>query len=328
MRQFSFGGACSQGLRFFSPQAVNHAIILLGLGVVAPYAVQYLLAGGPTPLANPAMIGGSALDPNAISGIAGIILIAMLAAYVCNFGAMFGSLRLGLGGGETLPGAVIYGVITAILVAVAMFLILGGAVFLGIRSGGAATSVVLVMIIIAAFLLFFAVLYPVFVAIMCLFGALALLLVLATGASLPGADAAAQLNLGGGVFIMLAVTLIIFWLTARLSCTTAAMAQRGTYNPLTGMAESWRLTAANQWRILGYLSLLGLLMLIVLFVIGGVVGASMMSSMQSGTVPTPGAGTMVGSMVMGALFLYFSVMVPAGIYRELVPSASAAEAFR
>src|SRR5688500_14194979 len=116
MNQFSLGNAWSKGVSFFSSQALNHAIVLIGLGVLVPTVVQYVIAGGVTGMMNPAMIGGGI---GAFSALGAAALIALLASYVLQLGSYFGSWRLGFGEGEPLGVAIVYGPIAGVLVIVA-----------------------------------------------------------------------------------------------------------------------------------------------------------------------------------------------------------------
>lgn len=52
--------------------------------------------------------------------------------------------------------------------------------------------------------------------------------------------------------------LFIVWLAARLCCTGPIMADKRTFNVLTGLSRSWRITGAAQWKIFAYFILLGI----------------------------------------------------------------------
>jgi hypothetical protein len=119
---------------------------------------------------------------------------------------------------------------------------------------------------------------------------------------------------------------LLFWMAVRFSCTTCVMADRKSFNLLAGMTESWRLTSANQWRITGYLALLGIVLCVIFIVVGMLIGAGMMGSFQGG-VPEMGLGTQIIGLIIAIPFAYLLVLVPAGIYRELVEEVPAAEVF-
>lgn len=138
-------------------------------------------------------------------------------------------------------------------------------------------------------------------------GGIAVALVFAVGAGLfaagGGAGAAAAV-----VLLILPLLLLLLWLAARLSVVTPAMADAGSINPLYGIAQSWRLTAANQWSILGYL----LLLIIVAIVISAVAG--IFAALFGATV-----GGVVSLVLIEAPLAIVSVGVAAGIYLAVAP---------
>lgn len=122
---------------------------------------------------------------------------------------------------------------------------------------------------------------------------------------------------GGGLMLLLMLLFFLFviWLGARFCCTGPVMADQRTYNVLTGLGESWRMTAASQWKIFAYFLLIGVALVVLLMILGMIVGVSMFAG------GTPGAGSIIG-IVIGAMLLsipmaYLQVGVPAGIYRAL-----------
>jgi len=327
MNPFSMGNAWSLGFGFFSRSALNHAIILIGVGIVAPFILQYVIAGGPTGMMNPAMMGESGLGMLATAG--GAFLLVMVVSYVLQTGSYFGSWRLGFGADETLGGAIVYGLVAGLLAVVALavlFIVLGLVVS---QSGSAGGAILVALLFLIPLMLVFAILYTVLVAVAAVAMFLALLLALAFGASMGELSPALDMTGGGGlvVLVALAIIMLLFWATVRFSCVTSAMAHRKTFNPIVGLSESWRLTAANQWRIMGYLALIGVVLLVVIFVATMIVGASMLGSMQGGGVPDVGLGTAIISLLIGIPIAYLVVLVPAGIYRELGAATDAAEVF-
>lgn len=131
---------------------------------------------------------------------------------------------------------------------------------------------------------------------------------------------------GGAVVIMIlfyiAILVFFLWLFGRLSVAGPVMADRLTRNPLTGITESWRLTAASQWTIVGFYLLIVILSLVYGFVVGMIFGG-IMGGMASG-------GSAVGaiiSLIVMALIVYvpqllLSFAIPVGIYRAIAPRAS------
>jgi len=131
---------------------------------------------------------------------------------------------------------------------------------------------------------------------------------------------------GGAIFVMilfyLAILVFFAWLFGRLSVAGPVMADRLTRNPLTGITESWRMTAASQWTIVGFYILIVILSLVYGFVVGMIFGG-IMGGMASG-------GSAVGaiiSLIVMALIVYvpqllLSFAIPVGIYRAIAPRAS------
>ena len=318
MNQFSLGNAWSKGISFFSPQALNHAIVLIGLGVLAPLVLQFAIAGGAVSMMSPAMMGQAGLESFAAMG--GALLVAMLIGYVLQFGSYFASWRLGFGEGESLAGAIIYGLITSVMLIVFVVLVF---FVIGVVATQAPVAGMLLMLVVL--LPLFAMLSTVIATMISVVLFLMVLMMAAFGASMtqmPGfADAAA----GGGIalVILLAITALMFWLTARFSCTTAVMADRKSFNLFAAAGESWRLTAANQWRIIGYLALLGIVLLVVAFVLAMIVGAGMVGAAGSGSTTQMGATGLIAGIVVGVPLAYLMVLVPAGIYRELSGTSEA-----
>ena len=179
---------------------------------------------------NPAMMGGGLQTFTALGGAAVIAMIG----YVLQLGSYFGSWRLGFGEGETLAGAIVYGLIAGVLVIVAFVAVLhrrrhphAGVAVPGRDPDGVAVpaaggralhglggAIAIVMFIV-------------------------MLLVLAFGASMSDMDPAAALTGGGGVavLVILALLAVLLWLSARFSCATSVMADRRTFNLLTGLSD-------------------------------------------------------------------------------------------
>ncbi|HEX8309491.1 MAG TPA: hypothetical protein VF645_13850 [Allosphingosinicella sp.] len=330
MEQFNLGSAWSKGTEFISRNAANHAIILIGMGILAPAILQFAVAGTVTGM-NPMMMGQNALGAGAsVAGLAGTIILVVIASYVLQMGSYFSSWRLGLGSNESLGGAIVYGIVCAVLailafvvIAIVIALVVGQA----IQGGGA--MAVLAMLAVLPVLILAAGLYSVIMAAMTVGMFLMFLIVLAFGASMGAANPALAMAGGGSLvaLIALAVVALLFWMTARFSCTTSVMADRKSFNLFAGLAESWRLTGPGQFRIMAYLGLLGILLCVVMVILAIVLGASMMGGMSSGQMPSVGIGTQVLVLVAGIPIAYLTALVPAGIYRELFEETAVAEVF-
>src|SRR4051794_13593099 len=110
MDSFSIGGAWSFGFRFFGQRPAVHLLVLVGLGIILPVALQFALLGRLTG-ANAPLLGGS--QP-ALAGGAFMVVVQILAC-VLQLASYFASWRLGFAGGERLPGALLFGALAALV---------------------------------------------------------------------------------------------------------------------------------------------------------------------------------------------------------------------
>lgn len=268
MNKISIGQAWSYATSFFSGQGANHAIVLIGVGIVLPLILQFALGGGAA-MADPmAMATGGGL-----MAMGGLAILLGLVNYVLQMGSYFASWRIGLtNGGEPLGSALTFGLIAvlpvllltlavALVAGLIVFLIFGSA-FMAMASGGEPSSPGLILLFVFLFFIF------------------------------------------------------LLWLASRLCCTGPVMADRRTFNVLTGLAESWRMTATSQWKIFAYFVLLGIALFVIFMILGMIVGVSMFAG---GGVPSGGSvmGIMVGALLLSIPMAYLQVGVPAGIYRAL-----------
>ncbi|MGV3730444.1 MAG: hypothetical protein ACO1NN_06750 [Sphingopyxis sp.] len=130
---------------------------------------------------------------------------------------------------------------------------------------------------------------------------------------------------GGAILVMviayIAMLVFLLWIQGRFMVAGPVMAERLTRNPVTGLAESWRLTGPSQWGIVGFY-LLVTIGIVVYAVVAGMIFGGILGAIAGGSV----IGAMVTMIVSGALIylpiimLYFSV--PVGIYRAIAPRAS------
>lgn len=256
-------------------------------GQAANHAIILVGIGIFVPLVLQFVVGGGTLmaDPMsfAMSGnfaaMGALMALVGLLNYVLQTGSYFASWRIGLtGGAEPLGSALIYGVIAALPT-----LLLG--------------FVAVLVLGLLAFLIFGSAFAP-----------------LMMGAQ-PSEGAVAST----GILLLLLIPfflLFLLWLGVRFSCTGPVMADRRTFNILTGLGESWRITSASQWKILGYFLLISLALLILFMILGMIVGVSMFAS---GGTPSSASmiGMIVGAVLLGIPAAYLQVGVPAGIYRAL-----------
>lgn len=284
MNRISISQAWSHATGFFSGQGINHAAALIGVGIVVPLVLQFLIGGG-----------AAMTDPMAFAGGRGMAAMGPLAMlvgfvnYVLQTGSYFASWRIGFSDGdEPLGGAIAYGMIAALPV-----------LLLVIAAG--------IILVLVAFLVF-------------------------GGAFLPmlmGGQPSQAATATTGILMLLLIPLFLLflvWLGARLCCMGPVMADRRSFNVLTGLNESWQMTAASQWKIFGYFLLIGLAMIVLFVVLGAVVGLSMFAG---GGAPSTGSmiGIIVGAMLLGIPMAYFQVAVPAGIYRALGGQGSKGDIF-
>ena len=321
MNAFSFTRAWSKGLGFFSGAAMSHAILLLGVGILVPISLQVVLLGGP------AMMLGSMESGAAGAASSTLIGIVTMAGWLLQGASIFASWHLGLRRDANLARALVFGLLAALMVMlglVAVFLVFGLA----------ASSAVPVLILLAtiAMMAFLAIFATAFAAVFSVGLCLLFLIVLAVGAA--GGDmtfAATVVGGGGWVWtVLVAGSLLVLWLAARLSCTTMLMAERRSFNLLAAMRDSWSLTWDDEWRIVRYLALLGLAVAVIAFAVAFAAGAGagLATNLLGTSQPNEGIWGPLILQLLAVPFTYFSVMVPVGIYQELAPSdLTAAEVF-
>ena len=143
---------------------------------------------------------------------------------------------------------------------------------------------------------------------------------------------ARELLTGGGgpalavaiVIYRIIVTLVGSWVGARLCLAGAIMGDRGTLEPVSCFAKSWRQTRSAQWRLFGFYLLYGALF--------GIAGAAwfilhsmvIMSNAPGGLIETLMS---VGWLLLFALYFLGQILIPAGLYRSSTPAVSVAEVF-
>ncbi len=308
MNRFSIGKAWSQATGFFSGHAANHAIALIGVGIVIPLALQWIIVGNPMANAlNPAMMA----DPSMMAGMGMGILFMSLLSYVLQFGSYFASWRLGLGSSAgDLTGGLRFGMIAALVL---VGILLATLIVAGLLAYAISPWVAFPFILLL--LLCFVIMYP------ALFGFLAILFLLIGVFGSYALSSMAPMMGGGagggiGILMMVLVGLLMLWLAARLCCTAPSMADRDEYLPFEAMKRSWAMTSEGQWRIAGYFLLIGAVILVVAVILALIVGSAFQSMVMGGGVP--GFGTVILMTVLISIpMAYFTVAIPAGIYRSL-----------
>lgn len=251
------------------------------------HAIALIGVGIVVPLILQFALGGGAVmtDPmslatgGGVAAMGGLMVLLSLLNYILQTGSYFASWRIGLtGGAEPVGSALAYGVVAAL-----------PALLVGIA--------VVIILVLIGFVVFGSALAPAMI----------------SGQPSQGAMA------GTGILLLLLMPLFLLflvWLAARFCCTGPVMADRRSFNVLTGLGESWRMTAASQWRIFGYFLLIGLAFFVLFLILGMIVGVSMFAG---GGVPSGGSmiGLIVGALLLSIPMAYLQVGVPAGIYRAL-----------
>lgn len=123
-----------------------------------------------------------------------------------------------------------------------------------------------------------------------------------------------------GVILGIAFLLLIIpclYLVGRLALVSPIIADRGTFNPIEAITESWRLTRGNGWAIFFFLFLVTVVLVIVLMIVAGVV------SVITGT--GAGFGHMVSGFLesaIGVVATMVSLAISAAAYRQLASGAA------
>lgn len=275
MNRISISQAWAYATSFFSDQHSNHAIALIGVGIVVPTLLQILLGGGAVALDPAALASG----PGALAALGATAFLLGLIAFIVQTGSYFASWRMGLVPGQEAVGTALgYGLVAALPVLLVFigFIVVFGLVF-GVLFGGAMIP------------------------------------------ALIGGDASAAGAAGTAGMALLAMPLIFafgLWLMARFCVMGPIMAAGRSFNPIPALAESWRMTSASQWKLMGYFLLLFIVAMILTLVLGLVFGVSMLAGAAE-----PGGGSIAVITIMSALIsipiAYLYVGIPAGIYKAL-----------
>ena len=146
------------------------------------------------------------------------------------------------------------------------------------------------------------------------------LLVLGPAAVVSGSD---PLAIAMAVYRLL-VTLVGSWVAARFCLAGAIMGSRGSLEPVSAFAESWRRTGTAQARLFGFYLLYGLPYGIAAAALIVVHGAIILNN-----APGSFAETMMsfGWILLFALYFLGQILIPAGFYRTSEPAAAASEIF-
>lgn len=126
------------------------------------------------------------------------------------------------------------------------------------------------------------------------------------------------------VIYRIIVTLVGSWVGARLCLAGAIMGDRGTLEPVSCFAKSWRQTRSAQWRLFGFYLLYG-----ALFGIAGAAWFILHSTVIMSNAPGGLLETLMsfGWLLLFALYFLGQILIPAGLYRSSTPAVSVAEVF-
>ena len=306
------------GVRFFAGRWLQHAILLIGIGILVPMALRFAVAGDVAMTSPAGAPGGSA---GAAAGI------ALAVGYVLQLGSFFASWRLGLGRGETLGRALLFGMIAGVLVSLGFGLVL----ILFAATFGLVGAPLAALFTLLWFMAFFAMILTALAALLGVGICLVLALAMAFGTATGNMGFAATMVGGSGFVVVLLIVLsgVMLWLAARFSCTVTLMAERRSFNLFAAMRESWSLTWDDEWRIFRYLALLGLAVALLTVAVAAAAGAAFAAAFGGNPEPAAGIGGALLQIGLSVPVAILTVLVPAGIHRELAgaPAAASAEVF-
>lgn len=327
MNEFSLVGAWSLGYRFVTERPVQYAILLIGMGLLVPAALQigFGLLAGQSPFD----------EPNVNATRDGLIALAgLLLGYSAQSGALFATLRLGFAERETFRGALAFGLLAGLIATGIVAALLVVAVMMAGLSGAPGIALFVLLATLVPVIVAIATYSPLLAAFAGAGIALVLTLTMIFGATTGNIGLAATLAGGGSGFIvvmLLLLSVVLLWLGARLSCVTAIMADHKRLNLFAAMRMSWDLTMEGQWRITLYLALIGLGLVIFagagLMALGA--GAALLQApLEGGPAPAMAiAGAVVFVLLVGVPCAFLSALVPAGIYWQLAGDRAPVEVF-
>ena len=326
MNAFSITGAWALGFGFFTRHWLAMALILLGIGIGVPLALQYGLIGGPIETVNLGRVGP---DPYGNSWLVDrpLVIAVLLAGYVLQAGSYFAALRLGFG--ASLSRALLYGLLAGVL-AIA---IAGAARTIGQYASELITTPDTVLLGVLAFLLPLLLPFALFFVTQTVMVSAVVLLVLAflmiVGAATGSLETAATMAGGDGAIavVLLVLSGFMFWLCGRLSCATPLLAERGDFNVWTAARDSWRMTLDEQTAITRYLLLVGVGMAALVIGLAFAVGEGLRGIPRGGVGYTYDLATMIPRVALVIPFAILTVTIPAGIYRQLKGEYTPADIF-
>lgn len=259
--------------------------------------------------------------------VGGALLVVGLLGYLL-LGSTFSALAMAPNDPTIMMGAfgkiALFGLVAAVILYAACMLIWRGGMHPGeapnfgwaLQAGPAFAFGMFVVFIVAYIIIFI---------IMLVFG-------LIFGAALGGMggfspSAMESGAVGGGTIaigIILYIGLLVFmlWVQGRFMVAGPVMADRLTRNPITGLTESWKLTQASQWTIVGFYLLFTILIVVYAFVAGLIFGAILGGIAGSGSIVAAIISMIITAAVVYLPILMISFSMPIGVYRALAPRGS------
>jgi hypothetical protein len=326
MNAFSIVGAWSLGLSFFTRHWLAMTLLLLGLGLALPLALQYALVGGPIETVNLGRVGP---DPYGNSWLVDrpVVIAVLLAGYVGQAASYFAAWRLGFG--TPFVRALLYGLLAGLLaIAVAAL-----ARMIGQHASELIATPDTWLLAVLAFLLPLVIPFALLLVAQTVMVAAVVMLVLAflmiVGAATGSLEAAATMVGGDGAIAVMLLVLsgFMFWLAGRLSCATPWMAAQGSFNLWAAAWESWRMTLDDQAAITRYLLLVGTVMALAVIGLAFALGEGVRAIPRGGVGYTFDTATLIPRVALAVPFAMLSVIIPAGIYRQLKGEDAPADVF-
>jgi hypothetical protein len=328
MDSFSMRGAWSFGFRFFAHRQGLQFTILIGIGIVMPFVLQYALAGRMLGMTSPTMLGQSGMEAGVAAGT--LLPLAILLSYVLQLASYFMSWRLGFGRDRSLGGTIVFGLVASLLALAVFAVIAAPALWLAQTAASSGIPFLGLLVALIPLVTVFALFYTLPAALLATIASILLVAAMVLG-TVTGNVGMAATMIGGGsgavVVLFLVMSVALIWLAARFSCTTSVMADRKSWNLIAAMRESWSLTLEDQWVILRYLALVAFGMAVAIIGAAMVAGMGAVAFLQGSAGATQQIGAIVVALAIGVPVALLTVLIPAGIYRELTRSSLAAEVF-
>ena len=274
MGEFTIGAAWSEAMAFLQ-RNMTTLLVLVGGSVLLAAVIQTFVFGFSQTALQAQMQGAMTsgnMDAFMTTVLPSVAGAGLIGAIIQSTG-QFAALRMGLSGDDDYASSITYG-LTAAVVSTLFW--------------------ILIVIVIAV------VLGVIFAA-------------LGVGAMFTGGERAAATGMIGIlVLILLLFIPLMLWLAARLWVMQPAMADARSANPLFGLSQSWQLTGAHQWSLLGYLILIIIGAIVVFGILGGIAGVI-------GAALGETIGSLFVALLSGVPAGILGLAINAGVYRTLAP---------